>query len=236
MHGDPHGRGASGAAAAQASSGSTPAPFSARLKDTTWAAHQEAEEHGFTQALLDGGLDRAAYADMVAQHYFAYVPLEEAGRALAGDPVAGPFVLPELERVPALRADLAYLLGPEWADRIAPSTPTEEYAARLRASAADPAAFVAHHYTRYMGDVSGGQFIRRTAARTYAFPGTDGTAFYDFSALGSLPAFKNRYRERLDAVPAAHHDRILTETAAAYRLNTDVLADLGRRHTATRAA
>ncbi|WP_017592652.1 biliverdin-producing heme oxygenase [Nocardiopsis potens] len=207
-------------------------PFSARLKAATWEAHQEAEQHGFTQALLDGRLDRDGYAAMAAQHHFAYAALEEVGRSLAGDPLAGPFITAELLRLPALERDLALLYGPDWADRISPTPPTATYAARIRQMADDPAGYIAHHYTRYLGDISGGQFIRRIAVRTYGFGEDGGAAFYDFSSLGSLPRFKDGYRARLDALeldePARH--RMIRETRLAYQLNTEVLADLGRRH------
>ncbi|WP_017539992.1 biliverdin-producing heme oxygenase [Nocardiopsis halophila] len=206
--------------------------FSERLKAATWQAHGEAEQHGFTRALLDGALPVDGYAAMTAQHYFAYTALEEVGRALADDPVAGPFVDPALFRVEALERDLALLYGPGWAQEIAPTPPTATYTARIRQMADHPAGYVAHHYTRYMGDVSGGQFIRKVAATAYGLADGAGTAFYDFSALGSLPRFKDAYRARLDALDLDETARrsVIRETGLAYQLNTEVLADLGRRH------
>ena len=95
-----------------------------------------------------------------------------------------------------------------------------------------PEGFVAHHYTRYMGDVSGGQFIRRVAVEAYGFERGAGTAFYDFRALGSLPRFRSDYRDRLDSLELdeAAAGLLIEETRLAYRLNTEVLADLGRHH------
>lgn len=212
--------------------------FSEQLKAATWQAHGEAEGHGFTRALLDGALPVDGYAAMTAQHYFAYTALEEVGRTLADDPLAGPFVDPALFRVPALERDLEALHGPDWARHVSPTPPTATYAARIRQMADDPAGYVAHHYTRYMGDVSGGQFIGKAAARAYGFSGTAGTAFYDFSALGSLPRFKEAYRARLDALDLDETARraMIRETGLAYQLNTEVLADLGRRHASGAAA
>ncbi|GAB3720217.1 biliverdin-producing heme oxygenase [Nocardiopsis oceani] len=209
-----------------------PQLFSERLKAATWGDHEAAEHHGFTEALLDGELPLAGYTAMVAQHYFAYVALERVGRALADDPAAGRFLQPELERVPALEADLEHLLGPEWRDRISPSLPTKTYVARIEQMADQPAGFVAHHYTRYMGDVSGGQFIRRIVAKAYDLPDGAGVAFYDFGALGSLPKFRSGYRERLDSLRLDEGTAgfLVRETRLAYQLNTEVLADLGRRH------
>ncbi|CAM3875514.1 biliverdin-producing heme oxygenase [Nocardiopsis rhodophaea] len=219
-------------------SSSAPAPFSAELKAATWSHHEEAEAHGFTQALLDGTLSRDGYAAMVAQHYFAYVALEEVGRALADDPVAGRVVFPELFRVPALQRDLAALYGPDWRDRIVPSAPTRTYVARIEQMADEPGGYIAHHYTRYIGDLSGGQFIRKIAMRSYGLSDAAGVAFYVFDELHSLPRFKDTYRSRLDALDLdeAARRRIVRETQLAYQLNVEVLADLGRDHAPGAAA
>lgn len=206
-----------------------PSPFSEQLKQATWSAHENAEQHGFTRALLDGSLPREGYAAMVAQHYFAYAALEQVGRSLADHPVAGSVVDPALFRIPALQRDLAALYGENWYERISPSLPTRTYTARIEQMAADPAGYVAHHYTRYLGDVSGGQFIRTAAARAYGLDESGGTAFYDFSALGSLPRFKTGYRAQLDALEldTAGRERVVRETKLAYQLNVEVLAELG---------
>ncbi|MBE3001914.1 biliverdin-producing heme oxygenase [Nocardiopsis sp. HNM0947] len=211
----------------------TPSLFSERLKSATWDEHEAAEQHGFTQALLDGRLGRDGYTAMVAQHYFAYLALEEVGRALSDHPVAAPFLEPELERVPALERDLAHLLGDGWHRLVSPTAPTRTYVARLQQMADHPEGFVAHHYTRYLGDVSGGQFISKVARQTYGFDDGPGVCFYDFGALGSLPKFRARYKEHLDALDLseAGERALLRETRLAYQLNTEVLADLGRTHT-----
>ncbi|MFD3686063.1 heme oxygenase (biliverdin-producing) [Nocardiopsis sp. NPDC058631] len=210
----------------------SPGLFSERLKAATWSDHQAAEDHGFTRALLDGTLPLSGYTGMVAQHYFAYAALEDVGRRLSGDAVAGRFHYPELERLPALVRDLEHLLGAGWRERISPSRATRTYVARIEQMLDHPAGFVAHHYTRYMGDVSGGQFIRRIAAKSYGLSDGAGVAFYVFDGLGSLPGFRTGYRERLDSLPLdeAAAARLVAETRLAYQLNTEVFADLGRVH------
>jgi heme oxygenase len=212
----------------------TPLPqaFSERLKAATWSDHETAEHHGFTRALLDGTLSLDGYTAMVAQHYFAYAALEDLGARLADHPVAGRFVQPELLRLPALTRDLEHLLGHGWRDRISPGLATRTYVARIEQMADHPEGFVAHHYTRYMGDVSGGQFIRRVVAEAHGLGDGPGVSFYDFDRLGSLPKFRAGYRARLDSLDldASAADRLIRETRLAYQLNTEVLADLGRTY------
>ncbi|BCJ71267.1 hypothetical protein CS0771_08110 [Catellatospora sp. IY07-71] len=209
-------------------------PFSARLRAATWTDHSSAEQTTFLDDLTRGRLTVAAHAALTAQHYLIYEVLEEAAAHWSGDPVAGGFHTEALTRLPALAADLAFLLGPAWRDSLTPTPATAEYAARLREIAFTwPAGYVAHHYNRYLGDLSGGQYVARALARAYGLTlGGDGLRFYAFDGVADLDGFKNAYRARLDAAPwdAAEQVRVIDEVKLAYRLNTDVLADLGRLH------
>ncbi len=210
---------------------STSSRFSRALRSMTWDGHEEAEFTGYMQAMLGGQLTRDGYAAMVAQHYFAYLVIEEASEAMRNDPVAAPFISDGLTRVPALEADLTFLLGDDWADRIEPNKATREYCARLREVCFGwPGGFVAHHYTRYLGDLSGGQVIKAAAERAYRLPDDQGVQFYVFSDIANHRDFKVRYRALLDEAPwdAAEQQRVIAETMLAYRLNTKVLAELGR--------
>lgn len=205
--------------------------FSTRLREATREDHQATESSGYLATLVAGGLARPGYAAMVAQHWFIYQALEDAVERMRGDPVAGRFVADELARLPALRSDLEFLVGPGWPERIAASPATTAYRDRIRAACDGwPAGFIAHHYTRYLGDLSGGQSIRRALVRRYGLADGRGVAFYDFRGLGPPAAFKRRYRARLDTLPypAAELDRLVAEVKLAYRHNLRVFADLAR--------
>ncbi|MEO3856999.1 biliverdin-producing heme oxygenase [Acrocarpospora sp. B8E8] len=203
--------------------------FSEVLRAATWSDHESAEDDGYLKSLMAGRLSREAYGEMVAQHYFAYLALDGASKALAGHPVAGAFVFPELYREQALIRDLTTIFGPGWADRIQPSKPTRTLVARIDQVADWPGGYIAHHYTRYLGDLSGGQFIRMELQKIYGYERGGGVDFYYFD-IGSLPRFKDEYRRRLDALDLdeAERQRIIRETKLAYQLNTEVLGDLGR--------
>lgn len=119
-------------------------PFSAALRSATWSNHRRAEETEYLRALVSGRVDRAGYAEMVAQHYFAYAVLEEAGRVMHHDPVAGAFVDDALVRIPALEQDLGALLGADWSTLVSLSQSTRRYCDRMREVCFDwPAGLVA---------------------------------------------------------------------------------------------
>jgi heme oxygenase len=204
-------------------------PFSQALRERTWSGHGESEGATFMSDLMTGKGTREDYIALVAQHYFVYEALEAAAAVFADDPVAAPFLSDQLTRLPALESDLAFLLGDGWADAIAPLATTARYVRRIRDIAAERWAggFVAHHYTRYLGDLSGGQVIRRMMQRRYGFE-TNGVGFYLFDQIASPKEFKETYREQLDAVAwdDAERERVIAEVLAAYRLNTELFDDL----------
>lgn len=198
-------------------------PLSTALRQATRQAHERAHHSTFMGALLAGELPLSHFTLLAEQHRAIYGALEAASDALAADPVAGPFVIDGLRRVPALRADLAALGSAS--PRVLPATRT--YVARICESIGDPPRFVAHHYTRYLGDLAGGQMVGKLLERTYGVTGP-GASFYDFSSLGSPSRFRTRYRELLDAAPwgPAEHARVAEEAVHAFELNIAVFDEL----------
>ena len=206
-------------------------PFSAHIRDASRAQHTEAENSSFMSDMLGGKLGRAAFVRYTEQLWFVYRALEEAASGLSGDPVAGPFVRRELFRLPSLERDLDHLHdGTAWRTTVTPLAATSAYADRITEVARDwPGGYVAHHYTRYLGDLSGGQVIRSTAEKAWGFTRKgDGVRFYVFEDIPNPAAFKRGYRELLDAVPAddAEKRNIVGECRRAFALNTALFEEL----------
>ena len=205
-----------------------PIPFSAALRERSSSAHSGSEHAGFMSDLMQGKGTRDDYVALVAQHWFIYEALEAVTERMRRDPVASVFISDKLTRLPALEADLAFLLGSDWRERIEPLPTTRRYVERIRRVGATwPGGFVAHHYTRYLGDLSGGLFIGKLMQRQFGFD-TNGIGFYVFGDIADPRAFKDVYREQLDAAPwdAAEQDRVIDEVLVAYRFNTDLFVDL----------
>lgn len=204
-------------------------PFSQALRERTWTSHGDSEGADFMHDLMTGKGTREDYIALVAQHYFIYEALEAAAARFADDPIAAPFISDQLTRLPALEADLRFLLGADWRNEIAPLPTTVRYVDRINQIADEGWAggFIAHHYTRYLGDLSGGQAIAKLMARQFGFE-TNGIGFYVFDQIASPKHFKETYREQLDAVAwdAVERERVIDEVLAAYRFNTELFLDL----------
>ncbi|MEU7553880.1 biliverdin-producing heme oxygenase [Streptomyces sp. NPDC044571] len=206
--------------------------FSTAIRVASHEQHTEAEASTFMSDLLGGRLGVAAYARYTEQLWFVYRALEDGADSLRDDPVAGPFIRPELMRLAEIERDLAHLRGPGWRQGLTALPATGAYAARVAHCAATwPGGYVAHHYTRYLGDLSGGQIIRDKAERTWGFARKgDGVRFYVFADIANPAAFKRSYRELLDAIAAddLEKQRIIEECKRAFEYNGAVFRELGR--------
>ncbi|UFS58503.1 biliverdin-producing heme oxygenase [Subtercola endophyticus] len=203
-------------------------PFSQALRERTWSGHGESEGAGFMSDLMSGRGSRDDYIALVAQHYFIYEAIESAAEKMADDPTAAPFISPKLTRLPAIREDLRFLIGDDWLEQITPLNTTARYVARINEVGERwPGGFIAHHYTRYLGDLSGGQVIRTLMQRQFGFE-TNGVGFYLFADIAKPREFKETYRAQLDAVgwSADERDRVIDEVIEAYRFNTELFIDL----------
>lgn len=202
--------------------------FSAALRERSSSAHSSSEHSGFMADLMKGEGTREDYVALVAQHWFIYSALEAATERMRHDPVASVFITDRLTRLPALEADLEFLIGKDWRERIAPLPTTQRYVERIeQVGSVWAGGFVAHHYTRYLGDLSGGMFIGRLMKRRFGFE-TNGIGFYIFNDIADPKAFKDVYREQLDAAPwdADEQQRVIDEVLVAYRFNTELFEDL----------
>jgi heme oxygenase len=192
------------------------------------AEAQDADE--FMTALVTGRGCRDDYVALVAQHYFVYRAIEAATERMAADPVAARFISPRLTRLPAIEADLDFLVGPDWRDVVRPLASTTAYVERIEQVASVwVGGFVAHHYTRYLGDLSGGRLLRSLLQRQFGFD-TNGVGLYLFAEIAEPRRFCSTYREALDQVPWDDDERarVVAEVENAYRLTTDVFAELAR--------
>lgn len=128
----------------------------------------------------------------------------------------------ELGRLHSLEEDMEFYFGSDWKE-VPMSDATRAYVNRIReVSEKDPALLIAHHYTRYLGDLSGGQILRKMAIKAMDLPSTgEGVKFYVFENIPDAKKFKNMYRSKLDAlcIDKAKSDEIVKEANYVFLLN-----------------
>lgn len=218
-------------------------PLSQELKSHTAAAHRDAEESTFVAELMGGTLDVAALAALLAQSLVIYRALESALATHAGDAQLGGFIDPKLARVAALEADMAFHFGADWEAQLADGSivivpATVAYADKLATLGRESIEFLlAHHYVRYMGDLSGGLIISRMVQRHYGVSEA-GLNFYDFPEIPKSKPYKDAYRERLDGTDfsRAQKDAILAFAQESFELNRAVFVDLAAERARSVAA
>ena len=110
------------------------------------------------------------------------------------------------------------------------SPAAEAYRSRIEAARRAPHLLVAHHYTRYLGDLSGGQVLARALRRGFPDRSFDGGGldFYSFDQIAAPVPWKRAYRERLDGlrVDAEQDAAMLAEVREAFRLNHALLDEV----------
>jgi heme oxygenase len=203
-----------------------------RLREGTATSHTMAENTAFMKCFLKGVVEKEPFRQLLANLYFVYSALEEALRQHQEHPVVGKIYFAQLNRKDSLEQDLAFYFGEDWNTQIQPSPAGQAYVERIKELAdQEPVRLIGHAYTRYLGDLSGGQGLKKVVRSALELPADVGTAFYEFAALPTMPeimAFKGLYRQALDdlVVTEAEINAIVEEANAAFTMNRDVMHDL----------
>lgn len=145
------------------------------LKNLTWEHHKNAERQEFVKVLMSGKINPKLYATYLWNQHKKYDLLEAMAGALGllDD-------LPDVRRKQKIEQDFLEL----WTSDTPPIlvSSTNEYIAHLKTILTNKNALMAHIYVLHMGDLSGGQIIRKKVpgrGRMYDFEG-------DVSALKEI--------------------------------------------------
>nr|YP_009314133.1 Heme oxygenase [Izziella formosana]SCW22387.1 Heme oxygenase [Izziella formosana] len=200
-----------------------------QLRQGTTKSHSMAENVSFVKSFLGGVVDKKSYRQLVANLYFVYMAIEEQMLINKNHRLIQPIYFPQLNRQSSLEKDLLYYYGVNWKDEIYMSEATQMYVKRIHAvGASQPELLVAHAYTRYMGDLSGGQILKKIAQGAMNLTDGRGLAFYDFQEISDDSEFKNHYRNQLDSIPVNQEQisDIIAEANIAFTLNMKMFQEL----------
>ena len=198
------------------------------LKEGTKQSHSAAENTKFVSSFLRGVVSKEGYRQLVANYYFIYQAMEVEVLRLKDDPIVGPLNMKELYRHRSLAKDCEYFYGKNWDKTIYPTEACQKYVDRIRKVAHDETELlVGHHYTRYLGDLSGGQILRNIAQNALKLD-DGGLDFYEFPEIEDKKEFKNNYRATLNTLPVTESQlsAIVSEANYAFRLNMFMFDEL----------
>lgn len=83
---------------------------------------------------------------------------------------------------------------------------------------------MAHAYTRYLGDLSGGQVLGKITQKSLGLSSKEGLSFFSFPGVTSPNRFKQLYRSRMNSIELTERQRaaVLQEAVNAFELNIQV--------------
>lgn len=205
----------------------TPAPVPDSLPDrlrlATRSHHAAAERSGVMATLLAGRLPQPTYLALLGNLRAVYAALEAALDRHAAQAWLLGFDLTPLRRLPALDADLR----DGGAGPVVVLDATRVYVERLQALSDDgDPRLLAHVYTRYLGDLHGGQLMSRLVARCYPGQRCD---FYDFGDGGQVLRLRNALRASLAGAPlgAAQCEQVVVEACWSFEQHERLFEALG---------
>ena len=171
------------------------------LKELTWEHHQNAERQEFVKVLMSGKINPNFYATYLWNQHKKYDLMEAlagAHQLLADLPI---------HRKQAIEQDFLELWHEKEPPVILPST--NEYIEHMKTIMDNPDAIMAHIYVHHMGDLSGGQMIKRKV------PGEG--RMYQFE--GDVKEIKEKIRTKI-------HDGMADEAKYAFTCATKLFQDL----------
>lgn len=200
-----------------------------QLRKGTTKSHSMAENVSFVRSFLGGVVDKNSYRILVANLYFVYSAIEEEIENNRDHPSVSLIYFPQLNRKKSLEKDLEYYYGKDWENIIEPSGVTQSYVDRIHSIGKyQPELLVSHAYTRYMGDLSGGQILKNIAKNAMQLSGNEGIEFYLFRDIYDEKKFKVRYRDALNLIPVTERqiDLVISEANVAFNLNMKMFQEL----------
>jgi len=207
-----------------------PPPLNRLLFAGSSVIHRDAERRPFQVMFLKAELPRDAYVAYLGRLSFIYEALEDVDDALRHDPVVGRMHSPELHRRESIDHDMRFYAGDDWRNTIKPSVATESYVDRLRwAQNEMPAAYVAHQWLRYLGNVLAQSVLQRLMRKAYGLETNDGMKFYVYEAVPDPRAYLGEYHARLNSMPLddATKRAVVEEGSRAFQQQIDLVDELG---------
>jgi heme oxygenase (biliverdin-producing, ferredoxin) len=198
------------------------------LDEGTRKSHSMAENSAFVTGFFKGVSNKNTFAELVKSLYFIYETMETTLQSSAETRVIA-LDYPTLRRTKSLETDMEYFFGSNWKKTVTPSPATTEYCEHIKTVGREtPYLLVAHQYTRYLGDLFGGQMMGGMATKSLNLEKNQGTAFYNFESIPNTRAFINEWYTTLNGLDFSEEQRqnLVDEANLVFRLNIGIFNEL----------
>ncbi len=203
--------------------------LSHRLRDKIDDKHNQVRETKFINNLIARNVSKEIYKLYLIDLYNIYDTMEKALWENASINCVGPLLIPELFRAEKIKMDLEALK----ADDLSPTMSGKRYVEHLnKIKEESPHLLIAHIYSRYLGDLFGGQTIGPIVGGLF---GEVVTSFYNFNELvdqgmaRTPQAYVRTFREILNDLPLnpREAEEVIHEAGIAFDLTYACLNELG---------
>ena len=187
-----------------------------RITELTWEYHKNAERQAFVSQLLSGTIDEKLYATFLYNQLKCYSKLEQY--ALESSLFLDTRNLPRAEHI-------FYDYRALWGDIGNPPVETEStkaYVKHLDTIRGENEKLYAHIYVRHLGDLSGGQMIKRK---------TPGPNRYYIFKHNEAKEYKRIVKERIESYLNVYEINVLPEAIFCFESATKLfkeMYDLGK--------
>ena len=181
------------------------------LKELTWEHHKEAERQHFVKVLMSGKILEEVYAVYLYNQHQAYNILEAIAMS------EGFFDdMPQLRRAPEILKDFNELWT--WNHKPWLCESTKKYVEYVNKELMDsPEKIAAHIYVRHMGDLSGGQMIKRK---------TPGPNRYYVFKHNEAKEYKRIVKERVESYLNLYEINVLPEAIFCFESATKLFKEM----------
>ncbi|OEU12042.1 heme oxygenase [Fragilariopsis cylindrus CCMP1102] len=219
------------------------------LDEGTRKSHSMAQNTAFVEGFFKGISTKESYRDSLTSLYYVYQAMEVDVLDNCATKINNS--LEKTTEKTGLEKDMEYFYGTnDWRSNIPkPTKATEAYVNRIKeiaSFASDSASsqdddqdstnstnkqylFIAHQYTRYLGDLFGGQMMGGMASRSMDLPSDgSGVQFYTFTDITSTKDFIEMWYTKLNSLPLSKKEKqlIVDEANLVFDLNIDLLQEL----------
>eukprot|EP01117_Protostelium_nocturnum_P007868 TRINITY_DN2812_c0_g1_i2.p1 TRINITY_DN2812_c0_g1~~TRINITY_DN2812_c0_g1_i2.p1 ORF type:complete len:228 (+),score=86.90 TRINITY_DN2812_c0_g1_i2:73-756(+) len=212
--------------------------LSESLKEETRKIHRELERTLWVKSMMKGKMSAQSYIDYLSLLQTIYSTLELELERRKSTEFVSSLYFPSLFRSKAIQEDLNHLFSSVGVNSssnwVSSSLALKNYIERIeKISNEEPIRLIAHSYARYLGDLFGGQHIKKhlfqywkdSEGNRFLETEEKGLSFYSFPEISQPKQFALDFKLAMDSLPLTESQKraIIEEGLEVFRLNMEIM-------------